>query len=139
MREIKSGRFMKGHKKVGGFGKGDRHTEQAKEKVRLFALTRGGEKAGNWRGGVTEINTLVRCSRQSREWRKTVFERDNYTCQDCGAHNGNGTAIVLNVDHIKPFAYFPELRFELSNGRTLCRECHKLTDSYAGRAVRNYA
>lgn len=33
-------------------------------------------------------------------------------------------------DHIKPFAYYPDLRFELSNGRTLCIDCHKKTDTY---------
>jgi 5-methylcytosine-specific restriction endonuclease McrA len=33
----------------------------------------------------------------------------------------------LEADHIKPWAYFPSLRFELSNGRTLCRPCHDKT------------
>ena len=36
----------------------------------------------------------------------------------------------LNADHIKPFSLFPELRFDLNNGRTLCVECHKKTDTY---------
>ena len=55
-------------------------------------------------------------------WRKAVFERDNYTCQICRVRGK-----YLEADHIKPFAYFPELRFELTNGRTLCRKCHDKT------------
>ena len=54
------------------------------------------------------------------EWRKAVFQRDNYTCVWCNKSN-----IYFHADHIKPFAYFPELRFEGSNGQTLCANCHK--------------
>ena len=65
-----------------------------------------------------------------RLWRKSVFERDNYTCVWCGAKNGNGKAIILQADHIKPFADYPELRFAIDNGRTLCIDCHKKTNDY---------
>ena len=40
---------------------------------------------------------------------------------------------VLHADHIKPFAFFPSLRFDLENGRTLCVECHKKTPTFGGR------
>lgn len=60
-----------------------------------------------------------------REWRQRVFERDNFTCQGCGEHGGR-----LQADHIKPFKEYPELRWELSNGRTLCISCHKRTPTY---------
>lgn len=69
-----------------------------------------------------QLDRLARYSPEAIEWRKKVFERDDYTCQDCGVR---GT--YLEADHIKPWAYFPELRFELSNGRTLCRPCHDKT------------
>jgi len=83
----------------------------------------------NWRGGVTKENKIIRNSRRYADWRNLVFKRDNFTCQNC---NANG--VYLEADHIKPFAYFNELRFELSNGRTLCKPCHAKTDTYMGRA-----
>jgi len=65
--------------------------------------------------------------------------RDNFTCIWCGIRNeeGLGFSVKLNADHIKPFALFPDLRFELSNGRTLCEDCHKKTDTY-GLKVKLY-
>lgn len=84
-----------------------------------------------WKGGVTPINEAIRKSLEYRIWRRSVFERDKYACVICGkADSGN-----LNADHIKPFALFPELRFDLDNGRTLCVPCHRKTPTY-GRKTR---
>lgn len=74
----------------------------------------------NWKGGITPANTKLRNSYEAREWRKFVFKRDDYTCQDCGERGGK-----LEANHIKRWAEYPELRFEPSNGETLCRDCHK--------------
>ena len=78
----------------------------------------------NWKGGITTEAKLQRHSKEYILWRKAVFERDEYTCQSCGAKNGNGKTIVLHADHIRLFSEFPELRTSIANGRTLCRECH---------------
>lgn len=104
------------------------------ETKKKLSIANKGIKSYRWRGGVTKQNKLIRSSLEYRLWRISVFERDNYTCIFCEARSGNGKKIILNADHIKPFAYFPELRFELSNGRTLCIECHKRTDTYNSRA-----
>lgn len=79
---------------------------------------------------ITPENKKIRQSFEYKLWRKAVFEKDNYTCIWCGVKNGNGKNIILHADHIKPFALYPELRFAIDNGRTLCRECHKKTDTY---------
>lgn len=71
------------------------------------------------------LNRRIRYSTKMNNWRVSVFERDNYTCQHCKVRGG-----TLNADHIKPFATYPELRFELSNGRTLCVDCHRKTDTW---------
>lgn len=64
-------------------------------------------------------------TQEYKDWRTKVFKRDNWTCQDCGQRGG-----VLNADHIKPQSLYPELRFKVSNGRTLCRPCHKKTPTW---------
>lgn len=87
-----------------------------------------GENHYLWKGGKSSPNEVSRKSFEYRLWRSSVFERDNFTCVWCGQKGGN-----LNADHIKPFALFPELRFAIDNGRTLCVPCHKTTDTFGNK------
>lgn len=80
-----------------------------------------------WKGGITSINMRIRSSREYKLWRIAVLERDNHTCVWCGSKKN------IQTDHIKPFALFPELRLAIDNGRALCKECHKTTDTYSGK------
>lgn len=98
----------------------------------IASMNKLGENNPNWKGGTTAEAQNIRGSARYRNWRTAVFLRDNYTCQDCGARG-----CELNADHIKPFSQFPELRFEVSNGRTLCVPCHKDTPTYGFRCVQN--
>ena len=84
-----------------------------------------GEKSNFWKGGITPINMKIRQSKEYKDWRVAVFARDNYTCQECGSRG-----VTLHADHIKPFAYYPELRLVIENGRTLCVPCHQKTPTY---------
>jgi len=61
-----------------------------------------------------------------RLWREAVFNRDDWTCVDCGERGG-----MLHADHIKTWKNFPELRYAVENGRTLCVSCHKKTPTFA--------
>jgi len=66
-------------------------------------------------------------TKEYRQWRSDVFQRDNWTCQTCGAKSSKGIRILLEAHHIKGWANYPDLRYGVDNGITLCRECHKLT------------
>ena len=112
--------------------KGHPHSEETKKKLSEFAkkigrkptIIKSGEEHYRWKGGITPMNQMIRKSEEYKLWRKSVFERDNYICIWCGKNGG------VEADHIKPFSLFPELRFAIDNGRTLCKECHRKTDTY---------
>lgn len=97
------------------------HETWSKGKKLLYNV---GPLNNNWKGGVTSLVQKIRHSPEIKQWRKDVFKRDNYTCVRCGRKRKPGDRVLLEADHIKSFAKYPELRFDLNNGRTLCRECH---------------
>lgn len=107
------------------WAKGRKQT--AEERIRR-SISQRGSKCYLWKGGLTKKHQAIRCSVEYKLWREAVFERDNYTCVWCGKRGGE-----LNADHIKPFALFPELRFAIDNGRTLCRDCHITTETYGNK------
>lgn len=82
-----------------------------------------------WKGGISHINSRIRQSSEYKVWRDAVFLRDNWTCQLCRKRGG-----VLEADHIKQFATHPDLRFTTSNGRTLCKACHKVVTQQQRRS-----
>ena len=100
-----------------------------KQRLKKAKTHKKGELHWNWKGGINSINDTIRKSIEYRLWRESVFERDNWTCIWCGEKG------YVEADHIKPFALFPELRFAIDNGRTLCIDCHKKTDTYGGRTI----
>lgn len=97
----------------GMFGKN--HSDETKRKM---ALKKQGKDNGNWKGGVTESVRLFRKSRRYQQWRKEVLQRDNFACQFCAKIN------CSIAHHLKSIKEYPELRFDVDNGRTICKECH---------------
>lgn len=60
------------------------------------------------------------------EWRSAVYARDNYKCRECGDSKS------LNAHHVKQWAHYPELRFDVDNGLTLCAKCHAKKHPHIG-------
>ena len=81
---------------------------------------------------IEPTNQEIRESPEYRKWRLSVLIRDGYRCVWCKATEN------LEVDHVYPFAYFPDLRFDIKNGRCLCPSCHKLTITYGSNAKKFY-
>lgn len=88
----------------------------------------------NWKGGKC-ADKRHSCLPGYQKWRRQVFQRDDYTCQECGIR-GNETGGYLEAHHIKAWSRFPDNRFDIDNGQTLCKECHMKTDNYKGRLNR---
>lgn len=84
-----------------------------------------GENHHNWKGGKgTDRHRKMR-QLEYITWRQSVFEKDNYTCQDCGL-----SGVYLMAHHIKSWSKFPELRYVIENGITYCKKCHAKHDKY---------
>jgi len=107
---------------------GKKHTEEAIEKMR--EAHKGKSNSGQFKKGLIPWNWFADRSklkqRQERndpayfEWRLSVYKRDNYKCRisncDCGGR--------IIAHHILPWRDFPELRYEVNNGITLCQAHH---------------
>lgn len=93
-----------------------------------------GEKNSNWKGGITSIAKAIRNCMEYKDWRKEIFQRDDFTCQHC-----NQIGRKLRAHHIKRFSVileefnittFEEAQtcvelWDTNNGITLCKKCHK--------------
>ena len=113
------------NEKISKAMKGKKLSEKHKENLRKAhlgkpQLNQRGKKHWNWRGGITEERFKIDNSLKYKKWRRNVLKRDKHECINCHTMINR-----LEVDHIKPFSLFPKLRFKLSNGRTLCKKCHK--------------
>jgi len=64
------------------------------------------------------MESKYRYTKRYIDWQKKVLEKDNFECQHCFIKE------KLIAHHIIPWKNSRELRFEVSNGLTLCRSCH---------------
>lgn len=98
------------------------------EKIVCSKIEKGsarGSRNPNWKGGISDDWSKLRYSRDYIIWRKSVFERDNFTCQGCGYDKGH----TIEAHHILRRVDFPHLTFAINNGITLCKPCHRKVHS----------
>ena len=95
------------------------HREQSAKNILSKGVTWREDGHHRWKGGVGSDRHLAMGRKEYKEWREAVFTRDQYICQQCFQRGGN-----LQAHHIKSWEEHPELRYAVSNGATLCHQCH---------------
>lgn len=123
------------------FKKGHKHSKETL--LKMSELGRKNAKTGNnshkWKGGVSTVYESIRKNSRYSEWRKKVFIRDNFKCQECNqvggyieAHHINPIRKIVkekNINSINKAIKCMEL-WDVNNGITLCINCHKIIDKY---------
>lgn len=93
-----------------------------------------GENNNNWKGGTTPLYTAIRHCSKYINWRTSVFQRDDFTCQHCNqvgrklrAHHIKRFSVILEESNITTFeeAQTCVELWDTNNGITLCKKCHK--------------
>lgn len=121
-----------------GYTKGLKFSEETKRKM---SESHRGKKSSFWQGGLTKISTNIRHSFKYRQWVSDVFTKDDFTCI-CGkrgcylnAHHIKSFALILKENNIKTLedALNCEELWNINNGQTLCKDCHKKTDNYLNK------
>ncbi len=117
---------------------------------------RFGSKSHKYIDGRTKLHILIRELNEYKIWRKSIFERDNYICQECFNKGGN-----LEAHHYKiPFRqilknflnYYNQFSpmedketlirltftwqdfWDINNGKTYCKKCHGKIDKYRAKS-----
>lgn len=92
-------------------------------RIRLSARLQG-VSISEWQGFLSNKRQKDMDSSEYKEWRTSVFTRDNYTCARCGKRSVKGSEVVLCAHHLDSYSTHPEKRLDVNNGITLCNECH---------------
>lgn len=92
---------------------------KAMKKNRLFSINKKDDNQIAEEIKTSSLGFLV--SLEWKEIRKKAIDVYGGKCMCCGCVPKKG----VNVDHIKPRIYYPELSLEFSNLQILCAKCNK--------------
>jgi len=110
-------KFTEEHKqKISTANKGVKKSESHKNKLRIAKIknpvrywlgkkreSMQGKNHYNWKGGLSRGYKNGYYSAEYKKWRNLVFERDKYTCIECGI---KGNKVYITAHHIKSFAHY---------------------------------
>ena len=139
-------------------GLGNKFKIRSEKTKKKMSESKKGNKSYCWEGGKTVLHSVLKNSFEYKNWRKFIFERDNYICQECFGRGGG-----LEAHHIKPFniilreflqqysqfspiedketlarlATTYESFWDVDNGQTLCKECHKVKPKIRKEILKN--
>lgn len=105
----------------GGIEKSIKYSNILENRIKSSCKAQGINR-NDFTGFITSKNTRLRGGYQYKEWRVSVFKKDNYNCQCCGQHGGS-----LHAHHIDNFSNNADKRFDVSNGITMCFNCHSIS------------
>lgn len=144
-------------KKIGLANKGKKKPPRSKETRKKLSEAKKGHTVSiktrdkirktlwKCKGGRTKLIESLRHTPEYKQWRKTVFTRDNWTCQECNkrgvyleAHHKKEMAFMFNkynIQTLRQALYCKEL-WSIKNGQTLCLICHNKTKKGRGKNIR---
>ena len=109
--------------------------EEAREKLRTSQSKWIGKQPWNYKGGRATLNMVVRRCSKYKQWVRSIFIRDDFTCQKCfvkgtyleADHYPVRFATIMDEEGITTYeqAMENERLWDKDNGRTLCRKCHR--------------
>ena len=119
----------------------------SEETRRKQSLAKKGLRGNNYKDGRTSIVIQIRNLKEYRDWRKSIFTRDNFACKECNykgkkieAHHEKSFNKIF-IEFIREYNQFSIIEdketlvrlsitykpfWDISNGKTLCSECHRL-------------
>lgn len=111
---VNLGRFQKGHSLGKRFQKGS---------ISWSKLNKGTYQA--------KRSSESRNSAKYKDWRYNVKQRDGFKCIICS------NSYRISAHHIKKWKDFPDLRFDVNNGLTLCNICHAKEEGFKKGHIAN--
>lgn len=104
--------------KIGNRSRGKKYSLEHR-----LAISKGVRKAvqegrHHWKVNKFRHKEQPRHDIEYRIWKEKLLEKAKNKCEDCGSEKR------LHAHHIKCFYKFPELAFDVDNGKILCQSCH---------------
>ena len=140
--------------------RGRKLTESHKEKIKKNLIVKRGKESNFYIDGTASLSRLIRNCEKNSIWRRSVFLRDDFTCQWCSVRGS-----YIQADHIIPFrkifldflesynqfspiedkdtllrlSFSYDPFWDINNGRTLCKSCHFKTETHGRPEVKRCA